>query len=290
MRNFILAGNCAYASSLNSMNNGQIAFTYLNNGVQTIMTTGNEPDLLFNLVLARNTPSGDVILPMSKKHLSYVKGVYSAATTFVGTIEVADTQPFADYTVIIVVKGKKFNERNRWTATIHTGASPVDANVATALARAINNNTVSHDIVATVSGTTITLTAQTAGVDYAIVLADAAHEFTQTVTTSGIPAYGDAEYVKDLANKAAADAGFDDTATDGLASWPGIIYPLDPLAGDPTQDAGFTIYTIRFTEPRLMAQARNDEVHQIVQIAFPTGAEAIATVDTILAALVDKYE
>ena len=290
MRQFILAGNCAYGSNLASMSDGQLAFTYLNNGVETIIADGTEKFKFFNLVLARNSASGDVILPMSRKHLSYVKGEYNAATTFVGTVTIDEPTEFSDYTIIVVKKGVRFNERNRWTATVHTGLNPDADTLGTALANQINNNTVGHGLTAAYASGVITLTATTAGVDYAIVLGDAAHEFTTSVTTSGKPAYGDVAYIKDLANKAAADAGFKSTAVEGYAAFPDIIYPLDPLKATVSPAPTYTIYTIRFTEPRQMGQARNDEVHQIVQIAIPTGAACIATIDTILAALVDYHK
>lgn len=290
MRQFILAGNCAYGSNLASMSDGQLAFTYLNAGVETIIADGTENFKYFNLLLARNSASGDVILPMCRKHLSYSKGTYAAATTFVGTVTLTDPVEFADYTIIIVKKGVKFNERNRWTATVHTGLNPTKDGLGQALANQINNNTIGHGIVASYSSDVITLTAQTAGVDYAIVLGDAAHDFTAAVTTAGATAFGDVEYVKNLANQAAADAGFKYTATEGYAAFGDIIYPLDPLKAYISPAPTYTIYTIRFVEPREYGQARNDEVHQIVQIAVPTGAACISTIDTILAALVDYHK
>jgi hypothetical protein len=51
-----------------------------------------------------------------------------------------------------------------------------------------------------------------------------------------------------------------------------------------TPDAGYTIFTLRFAVPREM-KTRDEVVHQIVQIAFPTGADAITTVETILKAI-----
>ena len=290
MRQFILAGNCAYGSNLASMSDGQLAFTYLNNGVETIIANGTEKFKYFNLLLARNSESGDVILPMSRKHLSYVKGTYNAATTFVGTVTLDEPTEFSDYTIILVKKGVRFNERNRWTATVHTGLNPDVDTLGAALANQINNNTVGHGLTAAYASNVITITAEKAGVDYEIVLADAAQEFTKAITTVGAAAYGDVEYIKDLANKAAADAGFKTTAVEGYAAFKDIIYPLDPLKATVSPAPTYTIYTIRFVEPREMGQARNDEVHQIVQIAIPTGAACISTIDTILAALVDYHK
>lgn len=278
MRQFILAGNVAYGSSL-PLANGAVAFTYLNNGVTTIDSDGSklhEP-IEGNLMLGRTADLGPVVLPFFNKHFTWVKGTYQAATTFVATVTIPTPEEYTDYGLTVVVKGKKFNERNRWDATIHTGANPTAAAVATSLAKHINNNTIGHGIVATVSSAQITLTATKPGVDYAILGFDELLGVTVTVTTAGKPAYGDGEYVKDLANKAAADAGFEYTYNDAE------LYGGYPI--DKTQVAmnagGYTIFTLRFAEPRKVARL-DKLVHQIIQVAFPTGAAAISTFESVL--------
>ena len=111
-------------------------------------------------------------------------------------------------------KGLKFNERNRWTATIHTGLNPTANDVAKKLANQINNNTVGHGIKASVADAKITLTAESKGIDYEILGADELVGIAVTVKAHGLPAYGDAAYITDLANKAAADAGIEYTYRD----------------------------------------------------------------------------
>ena len=104
-----------------------------------------------------------------------------------------------------------------------------------------------------------------------------------TVATHGLPAYGDAAYITDLANKAAADAGIEYTYRDTYTElYP--AYPINPLKQPDSADAGYTIFTLRFAVPREM-KTRDEVVHQIVQIAFPTEAAAITTVETILKAI-----
>lgn len=278
MRQFILAGNAAYADSL-PVGEGKIAFTYLDNGVVTIDSDGSKlhEQIEGNIILGVPANKAAVVLPFYNKHFTYVKGEYKAATTFVATITIPTPSAYTDYGLMIVIKGKKFNERNRWNAVIHTGISPTATDVATALKNQINNNTVGHGIVATNSGAVITLTASQPGVDYAIMGIDELYGTEATVTTKGSPAYGDAEMIKDLANKAAADAGFEYTYKDAELYGD---YPIDKTAAT-FNNGGYTIYTLRFAEPRKTAQL-DKLVHQIVQIAFPTGASAISTIDTIL--------
>lgn len=282
MRQFLLAGNVAYGNSL-PLATGAVAFTYLDNGAVIIGTNGTKITDKFYINLGREA-NGPVVLPAYKKHLTFVKGTYQAATTFSASLTIGDVNAYSDYSIMIVKKGLKFNERNRWTATIHTGLNPTANDVAKKLANQINNNTVGHGIEASVDKAKIILIAKSKGIDYEILGVDELMGIAATVATHGLPAYGDAAYITDLANKAAADAGIEYTYRDTYTElYP--AYPINPLKQPDSADAGYTIFTLRFAVPREM-KTRDEVVHQIVQIAFPTGAtNAIATVETILKAI-----
>ena len=202
MRQFLLAGNVAYGASL-PLAAGAVAFTYLADGKETIDADGTKITDKFYINLGREA-NGQVVLPAYKKHLTFVKGVYQAATTFSANLTIGDVNAYSDYSIMIVKKGLKFNERNRWTAN----------DVAKKLANQINNNTIGHGIKASVSDAKITLTAESKGIDYEILGADELVGISVTVTATGFPAYGDAAYITDLANKAAADAGIEYTYRD----------------------------------------------------------------------------
>lgn len=279
MRQFLLAGKFAYGEGL-PLAAGAVAFTYLDNGKETIDADGTKITDKFYINLGREA-NGPVVLPAYRKHLTFVKGVYQPATTFSANLTIGDVNAYSDYSIMIVKKGLKFNERNRWTATIHTGLNPTANDVAKKLANQINNNTVGHGIKATVDAAKITLTAESKGVDYEILGADELVDIAVAGKTHGLPAYGDAAYITDLANKAAADAGIEYTYRD-TELYP--AYPINPLKQPDSADAGYVIFTLRFAVPREM-KTRDEVVHQIVQIAFPTGATAIATVENILKAI-----
>lgn len=290
MRQFLLAGNVAYgtrsplaAGTSLSLAAGAVAFTYLADGNEMIDTDGTKITDKFYINLGREA-NGPVVLPAYKKHLTFVKGVYNPATIFSANLTIGDVNAYSDYSIMIVKKGLKFNERNRWTATIHTGLNPTANDVANKLANQINNNTVGCGIKASVSGAKINLIATSKGIDYEILGADELVGIAVKVEFHGSPAYGDAAYVTDLANKAAADAGIEYTYRDTYTElYP--AYPINPLKQPDSADAGYTIFTLRFAVPREM-KTRDEVVHQIVQIAFPTGAAAaIATVETILKAI-----
>ena len=155
--------------------------------------------------------------------------------------------------------------------------------LATKLVEQIKNNTAGSGVTASASAAVITIDAEKQGDDYEIIGADLLMGTNATVTTAGAPAYGDAAYVSDLVNKAAADAGFEYT----FYTWTKNLYPnypLNPLKATNTADTGFTIFTLRFAEPRDV-KTRDEVVNQIVQVAFPTGATGIAAFETACKAL-----
>lgn len=290
MRNFILAANAAYPTAVPLTTAGQVSISYLANGVETLVkdadTAGKLKDRGMITWKNPNAELGQIVFPFYRKDLTYSVSTYTAATTFSANFTIASVEASSDYTVIIVKNGVKFNERNKWTSTIHAGKNDTPKTVADKIAAHINANTVGSGVSAVSDSDTagkITITAKKAGQPYTIVLADKLQGLAVTTTAAGLPAINDAAAIKDMANKAAADAGFEYTYDEFAGLYP--AYPLNPLAQPDKADTGFTVYTIRFAEPRDM-KTRDEVVHQIIQIAYPTGAEAIATLKTILDALV----
>ena len=278
MRQFLLAGSGAYPSAL-PLTAGQVAFTALVDGVETIDSDGSKIENTFYLNLKK--ASGDtVVLPGYKRHFSYAKGAYEAGSAYSANVTIAAATADGHYTLILVKKGMKFNERNRWTATVPVKVGDAANAIATKLGKFFEANASNLNITVAVDGAKITITGNTKGEDFKLMGADDLTGIAVTETAAKA-AYGDAEYVKDLANKAAADAGFLYTYED-LDINPG--YPLNPFAQNDKADTGFTIFTLRFAVPRNV-KTRDEVVHQIVQVAFPTGAGAIATFEAICEAL-----
>lgn len=283
MRQFILAGNVAYPTqaTLEAVAAGAVGFYYNNNGQLAVDNDGTHIVKEGMLVLGRAAADGGpVVLPVFKNNFSYVKGAYQAATKFKATIKLAAPTRIGEYSLIVVKKGMQFNYRNKWTATVLvTDVTMAAADLAQALADQINNNTAGHGCTASVSADTITVDANESGVDYDVVGADYLMGQEVTIAAAGIPAYGDAAYVADLADKAAADAGFEYT----FYTWTRNLYPnypLNPLRSADAVDKGYTIFTLRFAEPRDV-KTRDEVVNQIIQVAFPTGAAGIATFETV---------
>lgn len=282
MRQFLLGKSVAYPTALTSLAVGQIAFVALVSGVETLDSDGTKIKNKGYIYLGKSdAKGGKLVVPIYKNNFSYSKMVYAASTQYTGNFTIADVVAGSDYTVVVVKKGVGFNERNKWTATVRAKAADTVNTIAAALASQITAN-VGAGVTAAASAGKVTVTAKEKGVDYELTLGD--DLFGTAVTqTHATAAVADAKYITDLAIKAAADAGIEYTYQDaGELIYPD--FPLNPLAQDDSADTGFTVYTIRFAEPREMKTV-DQSINQIVQIAVPTGAAAIATIDKILAAL-----
>lgn len=282
MRQFLLGKSVAYPTALTSLAVGQIAFVALVSGVETLDSDGTKiKDKGYIYLGKSDTKGGKLVVPIYKNNFSYSKMVYAASTQYTGNFTIADVVAGSDYTIVVVKKGVGFNERNKWTATVRAKAADTVDTIAAALASQITAN-VGAGVTAAASAGKVTVTAKEKGVDYELTLGD--DLFGTAVTqTHATAAVADAKYITDLAIKAAADAGIEYTYQDaGELIYPD--FPLNPLAQDDSADTGFTVYTIRFAEPREMKTV-DQSINQIVQIAVPTGTAAIATIDKILAAL-----
>lgn len=288
MRNFLLAGNVAAIAATTAINKapaGALGFYYMNNGVPTVDATGKLITGYGQIVMGRaSKDGGPIIIPFYNKDFSYSKSTYSVAKIFTAKFTVPEPVIMCDHTVIFTKKGIQFNERSNWTASIHVFKDTETADqVAAKIAKYVNDNTATLGLTATANSTTVIVTATKPAVDYEITMADALSGTVITYTTRGEIGIADVEAIKKMANMAAADAGFEYTYMDDVHYlYPN--YPLNPNAGTNTTDAGYTVYTLRFAVPRDV-KTRDELVHQIVQIAIPTGADQIVTMDTILAGI-----
>lgn len=304
MRQFLLGKDVAYpttALSNDSVVDGAIGF-YFRKSDKTISPTATGTEIIKDCMLIVNRPvdkGGHVVIPIHKNKFSYVKGVYQAGKVFKQVFTIPAPTTIGEYSMIVALKGVGFNQRNKWTASVYVKDVNKTANeLAEALAKAINNNTVGSkviataseatstidgQVIATASKATLTIDGQVVGMDYEVIPADLLTGLAVTSTQKGEAAYGDAQYIIDLANKAAADAGFEYTYQEaGELMRP--HYPLNPLEVSDAADKGFTIFTLSFAEPRDV-KTRDEVVNQIVQVAFPTGAAQITTFETVCKAL-----
>lgn len=283
MRNFLIAKSYT-AAKIDALTKDQLCMYDLSGGVPD----QTKVPVKAGLMVVGNT-EGNRVLPIYNNKLSYVVSAYHAPATFTQTVTVV-SQGIGDYTLIVAKKGVGFNERNKWTSTIHVfDENETVASIAQKLAKSINNNSVSSGVKATVNAAVITITAIKAGVDYALIPADYLAASTLGTATAGACGQNTAEHIKDLHAKAAADMGFNDTQQFTELLYKG--YEIDPLAGTPATDYGFDVVTIKFAEPR-ETRTVDQDVNQIIQVAFPrtsTGANAgVATLTGKLDTMMGK--
>ena len=282
MRTFLLGSKSDLGDDLTALTVGQLAFSALVNGQHTVDSDGTKiKDKGYIFLGKEDAKGGDVIVPIYKNNFSFTKMVYQAAGAYTGNFTIPAPTVGDDLTVVVVKKGVQFNERNKWTATMRVKDGQDASACAKELTEQLNNNPASG-VKAVAAAAKITITAVNKGEDYKIALGDDLFGVAVTETPAVTP-LADANYIKDLAMKAAADAGIEYTYQDPAnLIYPG--YPLNPLAQPDSVDAGYTVFTLKFAEPREMKTV-DQSINQIVQIALPTGAAAIAKVETILKAI-----
>ena len=282
MRTFLLGSKSDLGDDLTALTVGQLAFSALVNGQHTVDSDGTKiKDKGYIFLGKEDAKGGDVIVPIYKNNFSFTKMVYQAAGAYTGNFTIPAPIVGDDLTVVVVKKGVQFNERNKWTATMRVKDGQDASACAKELTEQLNNNPASG-VNAVAVADKITITGVNKGEDYKIALGDDLFGVAVTETPAVTP-LADANYIKDLAMKAAADAGIEYTYQDPAnLIYPG--YPLNPLAQPDSVDAGYTVFTLKFAEPREMKTV-DQSINQIVQIALPTGAAAIAKVETILKAV-----
>lgn len=297
MRTFLLGSKLDLGNDLTALTVGQLAFSALVDGQHTVDSDGTKiKDKGYIFLGKEDAKGGDVIVPIYKNNFSFTKMVYQATNAYRGEFTIPAPTVGDDLTVVVVKKGVQFNERNKWTATMRVKDGQDASACAKELTKQLNNNPASG-VKAVAEDADITITAVNKGENYKIALGD--DLFGVAVTeTSALTPLADANYIKDLAMKAAADAGIEYTYQDPAnliylgyplnpLAQPDSVdegYPLNPLLQPDNVDAGYTVFTLKFAEPREMKTV-DQSINQIVQIALPTNATAITKVETILKAI-----
>lgn len=237
-----------------------------------------KPTKDFAIVLGRGVNSPALVIPeVNVNNLLVSVANYAAGVKYSGAVTVPEVVAGSRYTLVLVKKGAKFNERNTWTATVDVPLNSTKdaADVAEELANYFKNAAKfgALNISVTQSDEAITIAGLVDGEDFALKGADALSGVTVTETTAK-KAVGDKAYVEDLASRCAAGKGFTDTYADGATTIPG--YP------EPVESAQYKIYTLRFAVGRKAAKTRDEVVSQIVHIAVPSGYAGASDVNTIL--------
>ena len=209
-----------------------------------------------------------VVLEVNIDSLIVTKVTKTAGTKFSASITIPTPVTGKDYTIELVKLDTTKHERREWTATTRCKSGDTATTVATRLQKELAAKVENQNVGVTISTATITVTAK----DYQpweLMAADDLYGTTVTTTTKGSAPTCDKAYVQNLASEAAQNRGFNDTLADGATIYPG--YPMDVDADD------YTLYHLRFKNPRKYGRTRDEAVWQEVTIAVPTANEAFIT-------------
>ena len=249
-----------YDSNLN-VAPGKVGLAIMDNGELMPNPTGQITDKFkqtFYLIIGREKElGGNISVPCSTNHLTVTKTQLAEAVPYEGSVTIPEPTVDGHYTIILVKKGLKFNERNRWTATVPVKVGDSAEAIAAKLAKYFESNANNLNITVAVEGAAITINSADdlimAAVDDLMGV-----EITETPASKGV----DKAWIEDLANKCAADAGYLYTYQD-LDVNPG--YPFNFKQFSEANIEGFELLTLRFAVPR-DNKTRDEVVHQVVHL------------------------
>lgn len=211
------------------------------------------------------------VIPIGTVDASYTKSVYRAATNFFAQFELPSSIGIGTYSFIIVRKGAKFNERNKWTVSVYVkDNSMTTEKLVTEFVTQFTQYKDKLGMAVVPAGTTGLKFMANSGVDFEIKGADELMGIKpdEETFTNGLPAINDAAYIKDLADKAAADRGYEYTYQEAN-SYMYPNYSLNELKNLDPENKGFTVYTLKFAEKR-ETKTTDTAIKQIVQLAVPS--------------------
>ena len=200
MRQFLLAGSGAYPEAL-PLTAGQFAITTLIDGKETISADGTdiEKKFYFNLKKAE----GDtVIIAGYTRHFSFEKSVYAAGGAYTANVTITAPQADGHYTLILVKKGLKFNERNRWTATVPVKIGDSADAVAAKLGKFFEANATNLNVTVQVAAAKITITSPSKEIPIKLVpvnnLAFGKSIKSMTSSVTKVTVYGEQEVINEI--------------------------------------------------------------------------------------------
>lgn len=226
-----------------------------------------------SLILKRpNNDVGDIAVPVYAKDFSWSKKSSIPGDNKEVTITISPVdKPATDkhYTVVLVVKGKQFNERNKYSVT-YTQKKGTDADV-TDIHQYIADKFTKFNLPINTEGNEqwVDIASTQNDFDFELLGADDAFGAITDIRTAYETARNTPEELQELISKAAADKGFNYTYKAASE----YLYPA--LNGVPAKESRkYTLYTLRFAEPR-MVKTRDEVVHQIVQVvSFGTSSSS----------------
>ena len=261
----VIASNTSAAFDLIKVPAGSLGIFELNDLSKFVSNAKLTKD--FGIAYGRPN-SQAVVLEVNIDSLIVTKVTKTNGTKFSANITIPAPVTGKDFTIELVKLDTTKYERREWTATTRCKSGDTAETVATRLQKELAAKVENQNVDVTISTATITATAK----DYQpweLIAVDDLYGTTVTTTTKGSAPTCDKAYVQNLASEAAQNRGFNNTLADGATIYPG--YPMDVDADD------YTLYHLRFKNPRVYGRTRDEAVWQEVTIAVPTANSAFIT-------------
>lgn len=285
MERLLFAGNVALATTpatLAAVNaagiaEGAVALYDHEGAIISKALTKNIP--MFTLFVgggafANKSKYANIVSNIDTRRFSYVKSVYIAGTKFRAEVTVPTPVVGKDYTLTMAKAHTVLNERYKWSASERAREGDTAAIIAKKLGDQLKSLGKNEGFTATVSAAKITVT----GIDYEawnLIAGDSMFGATITTTKAMKPINDDAA-LKELQIRCIGAEGINSTSNDARK-----LYTLPEFSNAD----GWTVYTLTFYPHRDLRSGSTENVKTIIHLAIPTGAEQIATLNTILASI-----
>jgi len=271
----VIASKTSAAFDLTKVHAGSLGIFELNDLNKFV----SDAKLTKDFGIAYGRPNSQaVVLEVNIDSLIVTKVTKTAGTKFSANITIPTPVIGKDFTIELVKLDTTKHERREWTATTRCKSGDTAETVAARLQKELAAKVENQNVGVTISTATITATSK----DYQpweLIAADDLYGTTVTTTNGSAPTC-DKAYVQNLASEAAQNRGFNNTLADGATIYPG--YPMDVDADD------YTLYHLRFKNPRVYGRTRDEAVWQEVTIAVPTANSTfIKAVETAFGLSVD---
>lgn len=226
----------------------------------------------FYFILGRSKENGgNLNIPINTNHLTWNITAYSEGEKFAASITIPEPTVDGHYTIILAKKGTKFNERNKWTATVPVKVGESAETIGTKLAKYFAANGINLNITSEFAEGAVTIESAVFGEDYEVVLADDLMGAEVEITHAEAPVL-DAAWVNDFAAKCAADAGYNYTYQD-LDINPGFPFDIQKGTAATVDMSEYKMVNIRFAVPR-DNKTVDEVVHQTLHILTTTEGSA----------------
>lgn len=237
----------------------------------------------FAIALGRGTNLQPFVIPeVDIDTLEIVKAKPKAGKPFKAVFTFPTPVEGKEYTVILIKKGTVPNERNMFTTSVvakTTTASTEAAGLVKAITNKVNDM---FPVKASNSGATVTIEGLTVGEQWEIKFADELSSVTPTTKQAAEPTIGDKAFILDLAQRCAADKGFNYLDQESRDIYPGFPEDVEDLVPNDNGTVGYALYSLHFATGRKSGKTTDERVWQYVHIAVPVTNASIETIDAIL--------